>query len=54
MQLDLNVIGDDNTENIADSVSSDSDIPSDDENIKKKIELPLDIYILITLTLCVQ
>ena len=33
MQLDLDVIGDDNTESIADSVSSDRDIPSDDENI---------------------
>ena len=34
MQLDLDIIGDDNTECNADSVFSDSNIPSDDENIK--------------------
>ena len=51
IQLDVNVIGDDNTESIEDSVPSDSDIPSVDENLKQ-IYLPL--YILIILTLCVQ
>ena len=37
MQLDLGVIGDDNTESNADSAFSDSDIPRDDENIKKNL-----------------